>query len=72
MRFLGHTKHYDFSMFVFQPVSGIRMFKSVPLASKWLATKQAFFGFLLTLPHVASLNKERAISYLKYVDKKSV
>ena len=48
-------------MFEFQTVSEIPMFECVPLASKWLA--KGVFGFVLTLPHLASLNKLRAISY---------
>ena len=56
------------SVFGFQTVSEIRAFEHVPLASKWLATW--FFGFVLTLPHLASQNKKRAISYLRYIDKK--
>ena len=50
-----HIKRSDFGMFGFQTVSEIRALERVPLASKWLAT--GFFGFVLTLPHLSSLNK---------------
>ena len=50
-----HTKGSDFSIFGFQTVSEIGTFKCLPLAFKWLAT--GFFGFVLTLPHLVSLNK---------------
>ena len=38
-----------------QTVSEIQTLECVPFASKWLAT--GFFGFVLTLPHLTSLNK---------------